>query len=204
MIAVADHHHRYPERTATTVIMPPPTSIRRSCNFRDGRHFVVIIRVDSLCPTEDVVHWALARLATSQHTAAYDTYGRTKSAWYVMSTRDDGDEVRLLIQLEWNGRRHMDMDALIYSEQEMRPPPVMNAAEILELLVPKGSTSESTFGGLEAVGTSCVTKKILEEIWDEALEEEKNEADGFRRYRLKLNGSNAASRWEEQRSSRRQ
>lgn len=160
--------------------------IQRSCNFRDGRCFVVVLRIDSLCPTQDVVDWALARLAQSQHTAAFDTFGRTRSAWNVMTTRESGDEIRLLIYLDWNGRRHMDMHALIFSEQASRAPPLMNAAEILECLVPKGSTTDTTFGGLEAVGSSAVTQKILDELWNEALEDEKNGTDGFQRYKFRL------------------
>jgi hypothetical protein len=167
------------------------SEIRRSCNFGDGRYFVVVIRVDSLCPTKDVVQWALGKLASSTHSAAFDTYGRTKFAWHVTTVRESGDEVRLLIQLDWNGRRYMDMDALIFSEPTPRPAPVMNAAEIMELLLPKGSTSESTFGGLVAIGTSSVTQQIFEELWS-VLEEGKNE---YGRYRLSLGGLNRASNW---------
>jgi hypothetical protein len=85
----------------------------------------------------------------------------------------------------------MDMDALIFSEPTPRPAPVMNAAEIMELLLPKGSTSESTFGGLVAIGTSSVTQQIFEELWS-VLEEGKNE---YGRYRLSLGGLNRASNW---------
>lgn len=163
--------------------------VQRSCNCRDGRYFVVILRIDSLCPSEDVESWVLSRLTPCTHTAAFDTYGRTRSAWHVLCLREDGDEFRVLIDLQWNGRRQLDMEALVFWEKTSRAPPLMNSAEILELIAPKDSTTSSTFGGLEAVGVSAVTKKIIDELWKSAID------DGLgNRYHL-MRPSNANPFW---------
>jgi len=145
-----------------------PNGPRVACNFEDARNFVVVCRVDRATTTADVAWWVLWSLGQSTHTAAFDTFNRTASAWNVRFTRESPVEVRALVWLSWDGRRYVDMDALTFVRESPRRPPLMNASEILWLLQRAGSPSF-----LRSIGVSGVRSFILDELLDDVEPEER-------------------------------
>lgn len=142
------------------MVSPPPP--RAHCNQTDARNFVVIARRCGLS-VEAFRSWLLASLSRSVHVAAFDTYNRTQSAWRVRVYREDPTEVRALVRLSWQGRRFMDSAALTFVSSTPRPPPVMNAAEILCLML----SSVDCMPLCDELGVSGVDARTLNELWDE-------------------------------------
>ena len=145
-----------------------PNGPRVACNFEDSRNFVIVCRVDRATPTSEVAWWVLWALGQSSHTAAFDTYNRTASAWNVRFTRESPTEVRGLVSLSWDGRRFVDMDALTFVRESPRRPPFMNASEILWLLQQAGMPRF-----LRSMGVSGVRSSVLDELWDDVAPEER-------------------------------
>ena len=132
---------------------------RVACNFEDSRNFVVICRVDSSTPLENIIWWVLQALGECNHAAAFDTYNRTASAWRVRFVRHSSIEVHVLVTLSWEGRRYMDTDALTFVRETPRHPPLMNASEIQWLLQQNGIPLF-----LRSVGVSGVRSFIMEDL----------------------------------------
>ena len=76
--------------------------------------------------------------------------------------REGDREIRLLVKLSWDGRRYLDMDALTFVRDTPRPPPVMNAAEILNCLEEEPQPSF-----LRALGVSGINEEIMAPLWDD-------------------------------------
>lgn len=140
-----------------------PNGPRIACNFEDSRNFVVICRVDSTTPMENIIWWVLSALGECNHAAAFDTYNRTASAWRVRFVRHSAIEVHALVTLSWEGRRYMDTDALTFVRETPRRPPLMNASEIQWLL--QQHTGIPLF--LRSVGISGVRSFIMDDLCDD-------------------------------------
>lgn len=133
-----------------------------ACNFEDARNFVVVCRVDRVTTVSEVSEWVLWALGQSAHTAAFDTYNRTRSAWAVRFVRETSCEIRALVSLEWDGRRYVDLDALTFVRDTPRDPPLMNASEIFWLLQ---DSDVPPF--LRSMGVSGVRSTIMDELLED-------------------------------------
>lgn len=145
-----------------------PNGPRVACNFEDARNFVIICRIDRATSIVEVQQWITWALSQSTHTAAFDTFNRTASAWNLRFARESPTEVQVLITLSWNGRRYVDMDALTFVKEFPRHPPVMNASEIMWLLLSVGAPYF-----LRSIGISGVRSRIMDELWDSVYSGEK-------------------------------
>lgn len=151
-------------------VMPTQYEPRVTCNFQDARDFVVICRVHPSTTMSDVVKWVLEALWTSTHTAAFDTYNRTKSAWVIRFSRECSDEIKAYITLKWQGRRFVDLEALTFVSDIPRAKPLMNACEVLWLLKTSG-----IHPCINALGVSGVAPDLMGELLDELSSDESME-----------------------------